>query len=505
MIECIKSCPKIVLGGLTLEGEVKTSRRDFLKGLGAGLVVAAAAAAASYFAAPAKVIEKTLTKILTVTKTKTETKTVTVTPGTAVTAPTTVVKTVTVTPKPKPKGAIPKKPIKLGVITILSGPGAMLFDPGLKALKMEVEKINAQGGILGRKIELVVHDSGGKPERCVDLFKRLVMEEGVDFVTVGATSAEAVAIAPVAEKMKVLTLIQEGTATKLFEEVDTHPKYVFRIANYDALDGISHALSILKTWPNIKKIACIGANYVWGHDEWEIITTVLKKLKPDIEIVAEAWPPLFAKDYSAHISKVLGAKPDYVELVLWGGDLVTCIKQGMAYGLFAKAKVGSVTGGEYVWGLGKEAPEGMLCTTRYYFLYPPWEKWWINRDFNLEFHRRYPNVRGGYPGFNCNSCYVVVHALKLAIEKAYAITGEWPSTEDVIAAMEGLMVPSPGGYRYFRKEDHQMLGYEVSGLTKLSPKFPFVILDPVWPNAPEEMAPPPGVKWKEWVKSWKVE
>ncbi len=470
------------------------SRRDFVKGLVGGLIVGGVVAGIAGYAGgkgAAKTITTTVTQTgagapaatATVTKTVTSTVTQTVTAG-------------------KTPAGIPKTPIKLGVVTILSGPGAMLFDPGLKTLQMEIEKINAQGGILGRKVELIVYDSGGKPDRCVDLYKKLVTEDQVDFVTVGATSAEACAVGPIAEQMKVVTLIQEGTANKLFEEVIPNPRYVFRIANYDAIDAISHARAILKTFPNVKRIAGIIADYVWGHDEWEILTTTLKKMKPDIEIVAEAYPPLFSKDFSSHISKVLSANPDYVDLVLWGGDLVTCIKQGMGYGLFSKAKVGAVTGGEYVWGLGTDAPEGMLCSTRYYFLYPPWDKWWINRDFNKEFHERYPDVRGGYPGFNCNSCYVVAHALKLAIEKAYAITGEWPSQEDVARALENLMVPSPGGYRYFRKEDHQMLGYSVSGLTKLSPDYPFVILDPVWANPPEEVAPPPGVKWREWVESW---
>jgi len=463
------------------------SRRDFIKGLVGGLIVGGiVGAAGGYVATPPR--EKTVTIEKTVATGTPKTQTVTVTE--------------TVTAKPLAR-KVPSKPIKLGVITVLTGPGAMLFSTGLKALEMEVEKINAQGGILGRKIKLIVRDSGGKPDKCIEHFKRLVTEEGVDYITVGATSAEACALAPIAEELGVLTLIQEGTATKLFEEIDPHPKYVFRIDNYDALDAISHAIAIHRTWPDARKFAVIGADYVWGHDEWNIITTVLKKLVPDMEIVAEAWPPLFAKDYSAHISKVLAAKPDVVELCLWGGDLVTCIKQGIGYGLFKQCRVSSVTGGEYIWGLGTECPEGILCSTRYYFLYPPWDRWPLNREFNEEFHRRYPNVRGGYPGFNCNSAYTAIHALKLAIEKAYTIVGGWPTTEEIISVMENLMVPTPGGYRYFRKEDHQMLGYAVSGLTKVSKEFGFAILDPVWVVTPEEMTPPPGVKWKEWVESWR--
>jgi branched-chain amino acid transport system substrate-binding protein len=477
----------------------KVDRRNYLKYVGAGIAGLAVGGALGYITAPGK-IEK-----ITETITKTETKT-----AAAATITQTVTKTETIagpgatitkTLAP-PTKEVPKEPLKIGVITILTGAGAMLFDPGLKALQMEVEKINAQGGILGRKIELVVRDSGGKADASVDFFKRLVTEDRVEYIISGSTSAEAVALAPVAEEMKTLLIIEEGTATKLFEEVDTSPKYVFRVANYDALDAICHALSIYKTWPDAKKFAVIGADYVWGHDEWNILTTVLKKLIPDFEIVAEGWPPLFSTDFTPHITKVMAAKPDVVELTLWGGDLVTCIKQGVGYGLFKQCRVSSVTGGEYIWGAGKDCPDGMLNTTRYYFNYPPWNRWSINKEFNEEFHRRYPDVHGGYPGFNCNSAYIAIHALKIAIEKAYSIAGEWPETENVVSALENLMVPGPGGYRYFRKEDHQSLGYAVSGLTKQDPKLGYAVLDPKWVVAPEEAAPPPGMKWKDFVASW---
>ncbi|HEW93424.1 hypothetical protein DRN84_01840 [Candidatus Geothermarchaeota archaeon] len=439
------------------------TRRDFLKVTGAGIVGLAVGAAAGYYLAPPKIVEK---------------------------------------PVPQKPPEVPKEPLKIGVITILSGPGALLFDPGLKALQMEVEKINANGGILGRKIELSIKDSGGKPENSVDFFRRLVEEEGVEFVISGSTSAEAIALAPVAEQKKQVLIIEEGTVAKLFEEVDTNPKYVFRINNYDILDSTSLAIAMKKIWPDVKKFAVIGADYAWGHDTWDILKGAIEKLYPDMEVVAETWPPLFSQDFSSHISTVIAAKPDVVALVLWGGDLVTCIKQGVQYGLFKDIKGISPTGGEYVWAAGTDTPDNLLMSTRYYFTYPPWDKWWPNREFNLEFHNRYPDSHGGWPGFNCNSSYYAIHFLKAAIERAYAIYGGWPTQEQVTEALEGLMIPGPGGYRYIRPEDHQSLGYAITGLTKQDPRYGFAILDPIEAVPPEEMAPPPGVKWKDWIKHW---
>ncbi len=439
------------------------TRRDFLKTAATGIVGLAVGAAAGYYMAPPKVVEKEV--------------------------------------ETKPPG-VPKEPLKIGVITILSGPGALLFEPGLKALQMEVDKINANGGILGRKIELSVKDSEGKPDKSVDFFRRLIEEENVEFVITGSTSAEAIALAPVAEQNKRVLIIEEGTAAKLFEEVDTNPKYVFRIDNFDILDSISTAIALKKTWPDVKKFAVIGADYAWGHDTWDILKGALEILIPDMEVVAETWPPLFSEDFTSHISTVMAANPDVVALVLWGGDLVTCIKQGVQYGLFKNIKAISPTGGEYVWAAGSDAPDGMLMGTRYYFTYPPWDRWWLNRDFNLEFHKRFPDSRGGWPGFNCNSAYAAIHFLKAAIERAYTIYGGWPTQEQVAEALEGLMIPTPGGYRYMRPEDHQSMGYAVTGLTKQDPKFGFAILDPAEAVPPEEMAPPGGVKWRDWIQHW---
>mgnify|MGYP003876693383 CR=1 FL=1 len=326
-------------------------------------------------------------------------------------------------------------------------------------------------------------------------------EEEVEFVFGGCTSAESSAAAPVAEDLETLFLIEEGTTSKLFEEIDPHPKYVFRIDNFDPLDFTADAIKAVELWPDVTRVATIGADYTWGRDEIDGFLTVYKKLNPAAEVITQTWPPLFSKDFTDHITTIMDAKPDLVVIALWGGDLVTFLTQATEHGLFDMAHAVSITGGEYIW----KAPgiaDGILMDTRYYFLYPPWDKWSLNKTFNEEFKSKFPESRGGIPGFNCNSSYVAIHALKLAIEKAYAITGGWPDTDDIISALENLMVPSPGGYRYFRKEDHQMLGYAVVGLTKTVPEYPFPILDPIWPVVPEVMAPPPGVKWKEWVRSW---
>ena len=124
---------------------------------------------------------------------------------------------------------------------------------------MEAKRINQAGGILGREVELVVKDSGGKADVSVDLFNKLVLEEQVDYVIGGCTSAEALALAPKAEENKILLLIEEGTTSKLFEE--RRYKYVFRINNYDPEEMVGLVLEIRKYWPDAKKFAHVSVDY----------------------------------------------------------------------------------------------------------------------------------------------------------------------------------------------------------------------------------------------------
>ena len=86
--------------------------------------------------------------------------------------------------------AAAQKPIRIGYPVILSGPGALIGEPSLKGAQMFVEEINAKGGVLGRKIELVVRDTKGNADEAVRVARDLILRENVDFLVGTLTSAE---------------------------------------------------------------------------------------------------------------------------------------------------------------------------------------------------------------------------------------------------------------------------------------------------------------------------
>lgn len=118
--------------------------------------------------------------------------------------------------------------------------------------------------------------------------------------------------------------------------------------------------------------------------------------------------------------------------------------------------------------MGKEAPEGLLVSARYWFLHPPSER---NRAFVEAYRRRF----GEYPSYNAQEAYAGLHMLARAIEKARSTQAE--AVRRAFEADGGLAYEAPEGRKRLRPEDHQVFEALVWGYTKHTPEYPFAILD----------------------------
>ena len=103
--------------------------------------------------------------------------------------------------------ATAQKAIRIGYPVILSGPGALIGEPSLKGAQMYVEEINAKGGVLGRKLELLVRDTKGNADEAVRIARDLILRENVDFLVGTLTSAEGPAVSPVAKENKIVFVV----------------------------------------------------------------------------------------------------------------------------------------------------------------------------------------------------------------------------------------------------------------------------------------------------------
>jgi len=376
------------------------------------------------------------------------------------------------------KGKISDKPLKFGHMTFFTGPAAVLGEPSYKGHILAAEEINAQGGFLGkRQIETVKADEAAGTDSNVKELRRLKLSEGIDWFTGIISSGNTPALGPVAEELQLPTIFVDGCTDFLFDKAVPNPHYIFRITNMQSADGVTCAVAVARTWPEVRKIAHIHPDYSYGRNAFDHFTIAMQKLVPGTEVVSEAWPKLFSTDFTPHITKTLAAKPDLLVASVWGGDYVAFYKQALSYGLFDKMKFASMIAfGVAPHAIGNDHPEGIIAGvhSNYYFTYPSGNMWPLNKEFVTKYYNRWKE----YPNFQAEGAYTTLYLLKTAIEKANKLTGGWPDIEAIISQLEGLSMATPSGYIHIRADNHQGYKDAVTGFSVKSPDYPFPILDP---------------------------
>src|SRR4030095_9956396 len=242
-----------------------------------------------------------------------------------------------------PLGADAQKPIKVGMPIPLSGPPALFGEPASKGAQMYVEEINAKGGVLGRKIELLPRDTKGNADEAVRVSRELILKENVDFLVGTLTSAEGPAVSVVAKENKIVFIAPIPKTDQLTAADKLHP-YVFRVAANTTMEGRS-AAEIVAKWP-VTKVATIAFDYAYGQDVTKAVVAHLQKIKPSVQIVDQQWPKLGEQDYNPFINAQMAKKPEAIVSSIWGGFFVTYSKQGKALGMFDAVKYNFIGLGE---------------------------------------------------------------------------------------------------------------------------------------------------------------
>jgi branched-chain amino acid transport system substrate-binding protein len=198
--------------------------------------------------------------------------------------------------------------IKIGAILAETGPAAFLGGPEVRSLNMLVDEINAQGGIKGKTIELIVKDSGGSPEKAVSFAKQLIEEDKVFAIIGPSTSGESLNIKKIAEDGKTI-LISCSAAEAIVVPVTPH---VFKTAPSDSYAAQQIFMTMQKK--GISKIAVLAGNDGFGKAGKE----QLAKNAPNfgITIVAEEVYDKSATDLSAIVAK-LKANEEIQAVVNW--------------------------------------------------------------------------------------------------------------------------------------------------------------------------------------------
>lgn len=389
-------------------------------------------------------------------------------------------------------------PVRIGVLAAKAGVTAPVGESGLRGTQFAVERINAAGGILGRKIELMVEEESN-PKDTVERFRKLALQTKVDVITGVVSTGVGLAIGPVAEELKTLWLAWDATTQKGVEETIPKPKYSFRSVDNEAEAVMASLLTAKYFRGKIKTVAGINNDYSYGRDNWAAFLAIMKKLGMGATPVVDLWPKLGETNFTSHVAALQQAKPDLIFCSFWSGDAPILLKQAHAAGLTASTKFVMTTAGGVHESLKKAfTPEGVVLGYNSMYFEAP-----SATPLLREFVRWHQEKFKEWPNYESDHAYFTIAAYKAGVEKAArAVGGKWPSTDQIINALEGIEVEGLSGKRSYRA-DHIMECNFFQGLSSHKNAHDFVTIDPVEVMSTRQIQKPSGMGLYEWINSWK--
>src|SRR3954449_4416600 len=329
--------------------------------------------------------------------------------------------------------------IKIGELNSYKSQPAFL-EPYRKGWELAVEEINAKGGVLGKKLEVISRDDGATPGDAVRVADELVTREGVNIISGTFLSHIGLAVTDYAGKKKVFFLAAEPLTDKITWQNGNRYTYRLRASTYMQVAMlVPYALEAKK-----KRWALVYPNFEYGQSAATWFKQMMKDKQPDIEFVTEQATPLGKVEAGPVVQALADAKVDGIFNVLFGPDLSRFVREGTTRGLFKGKTMVSLLSGEpeYLDPLKDEAPLGWIVTGY------PWDK--INTPEHKAFVAAYEKRYNDYPRLGSLVGYITMKSLAAGIAKAGGT-----DTEKLISAFADLKVDTPAGPVTYRAIDHQ--------------------------------------------------
>jgi len=383
--------------------------------------------------------------------------------------------------------------LKIAIVTFFSSSGAVVGGPTADAAKLTIDDINHAGGIDGVPIEAQYIDESGGPTKNIAELRSVA--GNVAAVIGYASSADCLAVAPVAEQMSLLTIMSDCDTNSLFEGHSY--QWIFRTIPPASSNAVAMALYISKMYPAIKDIAGINPDYAFGRDEWKYFTQAMQRLNPQVKIGTALFPALFSGDYTSELSRLSGERPGLIYSSLWGGDVVALIQQGAAQGIFGQGLVALAAGTQGgVEGM-KALPDGVVVGAEHGYLMHPGS---IDDPNVAKFVNAYHQRFNEYP---VSPYPFTIQRALLALRDGYQAAlksggGSWPTSEAVAHALVGLTVPTMLGAMTIQT-DHQATYGEQVGVSVHTKAYPFAVSNKVITFPADMIMAPVGQSAEDWV------
>lgn len=393
------------------------------------------------------------------------------------------------------------RPIKIGVLTVKSGVIASIGEVGLRGVEWAVERINRTGGILGRKVELIVEEESN-PKDTVERFRKLYLKDQVDVVTGGISTGVGLSLGPAAEEMRRLWLSWDATTQKGVEETLPRPRYAFRSTDNEC-EVIQASLMAVRHYKGkIKTVAGLNTDFAYGRNSWDAFQAIGKKYNMGLNTVSELWVKVGTTDLTSYVAALQQAKPDLIFSSLLFADMPIFMRQAHAAGLTKDTKFIFPAAGFQHTALKKGfTPENMILGhNTMYFEQANASP--LLREFVRDYHEKYKD----WPHFEADRSYFTIAAYKAAVEKAAkAVGGRWPSTDEIAAALRGIEVESLGGPVRYREDNIPECNF-YTGFTTHKNKYDFCTIDRIETMHARQLQKPAGAEFFKWIQqtNWEV-
>jgi urea transport system substrate-binding protein len=327
--------------------------------------------------------------------------------------------------------------VKVGILHSLTGTVAIAEASVVDAEKLAIEEINAAGGVLGRKIEIITEDGASDWPTFAEKARKLLERDKVASIFGCYTSASRKAVLPVMERYKGLLYYPT-----YYEGIEMSPNIM-----YTAQEGTQSAIASLDwLYKNKgKSFYLIGSDYIWPRTMNKIANLHLKKI--GAKVVGESYYPLGSIEFASEINKIKAAKPDVIWSTVVGGSNVAFYKQLQAAGISSKnqALCAMAVSEEEASGIGAENLEGfMSCMGYFQSVKNP-----ANAKFVKAFKAKYGANRVIGDTMACG--YTSVYLWKMAVEKAGSF-----DVPKVVAASSDLAMDAPEGKIKFHANNHHL-------------------------------------------------
>ncbi len=332
-------------------------------------------------------------------------------------------------------------PIRIGVVTPLSGTYAGIGQQVRWGLDLAAREINAAGGVAGRPLELIYEDEEANPAVAVQKAEKLFQVSKVDFLTGTVNSGSTLAVGQLAERNGKLIATTVSFADSITG--DKCSPNVFRVNARAGMQSAALADWMATTRPNAN-VFYLGPDYEMGRSTVAAFKSAAEG--KGAKSAGEVFAPLDNKDYSPYFGQIRSSRPTVIYTSVAGNDTVRLFNQMAEFGISRNVQVvgasGTVTS-QNLAAIGRNA-DGFVTGVGYSPL--------IDSPENKRFVAAFEAANKALPDLYGTDSYGVLYLYKAAVEKARST-----DTDRVREAMRGLSWSTPQGVKTIRAGDHQAM------------------------------------------------